>query len=548
MSVIGSMYTGISGLDTHAQRMSVLGNNLANTSTLGFKSASVNFEDLFYSSRSLGASVGQVGHGAKVSSIYQNFAQGAFENTGSATDVAVGGNGFFIVNDPQKGSEYYTRAGNFVFDENGFLVDPSGMRVQGWDAIAGKDSVPQPTGAIGDLKLDSFQSPPKSTTTMNVSFNLNKKSIDNTVADLTGATTDAEKEARKMFGMFNAWDGTKDTPIGENGYEYQTTMNVFDKSGAAHEVTVYFDKAFDKSGKQVWEYIVTVNPEEDGRADILEARKAVAGGTPTADDTKNAQKAGLLMSGTMSFTASGSIDDMSAYTYQPAAAGENPYDETKWSPAKFDANGFPVFTANFTKLEDVNDTDDAASGEAPEVIALDFGFGSKGTEYNSDKTIDQVKGGEAIAGIDPAEVNKTSKAPTAYDAASSTHSQNQDGYTAGFLQEITIDRNGCVYGRYSNGRKEELFMLGLADFSNKQGLTLQGGNLYSKSTASGEAVVGTANTGRFGSVASNTLELSNVDVSRQMVKLITTQRGYQSNSKVITTSDEMLQEAINLKQ
>ncbi|MEZ0576471.1 flagellar hook-basal body complex protein, partial [Halodesulfovibrio aestuarii] len=131
MSVMGSMYTGISGLTTHAERMSVLGNNLANTSTVGFKSGSVQFEDLFYSSRTLGASVGQVGHGSRVSSIYQDFSQGAYENTGSVTDLAIGGRGFFMVKDSVNGTEYVTRAGNFNFNKEGFLVNPQGLRVQG---------------------------------------------------------------------------------------------------------------------------------------------------------------------------------------------------------------------------------------------------------------------------------------------------------------------------------------------------------------------------------------------------------------------------------
>ena len=543
MSVIGSMYTGISGLSTHAQRMSVLGNNLANTSTVGFKSGSVQFEDLFYSSRSLGASIGQVGHGSRVASIYQDFGQGAFENTNSATDVAVGGNGFFMVKDPQKGSEYYTRAGNFNFNENGYLTDPNGMRVQGWDAVEGTNGVPQSTGALGDLKLDSFQSPPKETTKVELSFNLSKTATNGSAATTTPTDPD------NLFAMFSTWDGTAATPIGDSKYAYQSTLNVYDESGSAHELTVYFDPVKDENGKQTWEYIVTCNPDEDGRTGF-----------------KGTSKAGLLMTGTMQFNSAGALEDMSAYTYQSDAAVSEPSvladpgyvgNNANWSPAEFDANGFPVFTANFTNLANagangVNDTNDVdATGAQPEVIALDFGMSSKNTAYTNSAAADTIAsviaGTSNLAGIDPADVTKTNKAATAYDLASTTHSQSQDGYTAGFLQEITIDRNGCVYGRYSNGRKEELFILGLADFTNKQGLTLQGGNLYSKSNTSGDAIIGTANTGRLGSVASNTLELSNVDVSRQMVKLITTQRGYQSNSKVITTSDEMLQEAINLK-
>ena len=543
MSVMGSMYTGISGLTTHAERMSVLGNNIANTSTVGFKSGNVQFEDLFYSSRTLGASVGQIGHGARVSSIYQDFSQGAYENTGSVTDVALGGRGFFMVNDSVNGSKYFTRAGNFNFSKEGYLVNPQGLRVQGWEAGQTADSVTK--GAIGDLKLDSFQSDPKESTIVSLSVNLSKKAVDKTTA-----VVDPAKPGADHFALFSKWDGSgaSSKPLGDDAYSYQKTINVFDKAGSAHEVTVYFDKARDKDGKLTWEYIVTTDPSEDGRT-AMEVPAVVAPAPPAAAFTRKAK--GLLMAGTMSFNSAGAMENMSAYTYDAGAGAANADDKTNWTPAKFDENGFPIFTANFSNLVGVNDTDDAASGEKPELIALDFGMSSKkapGEFENATQSMADAEGNVGLlASIDSADINKTNKSATSYDLASTTHSMNQDGYTAGFLQEVTVDRNGVVSGRYSNGRKEELFVLGLADFANRQGLSLQGGNLFAQSTSSGQAVIGTANTGRLGTVSSNTLELSNVDMSRQMVKLITTQRGYQSNSKVITTSDEMLQEAINLK-
>ncbi|KAF1075720.1 flagellar hook protein FlgE [Halodesulfovibrio sp. MK-HDV] len=544
MSVMGSMYTGISGLTTHAERMSVLGNNIANTSTVGFKSGNVQFEDLFYSSKTLGASVGQIGHGARVSSIYQDFSQGAYENTGSVTDVALGGRGFFMVNDSLNGSKFYTRAGNFNFNKEGYLVNPQGLRVQGWEA--GKTEASVTKGAIGDLKLDSFQSEPKESSIVSLSINLSKKAVDKT----TPAVAPTGTQATDMFALFSKWDGSASPtkPLGDDAYSYQKTINVFDKAGSAHEVTVYFDKARDKDGKLTWEYIVTTNPDEDGRT-AMEVPAVVA--PPAAAFTRKAK--GLLMAGTMSFNSAGAMENMSAYTYDAGALATpaNADAKASWKPAEFDENGFPIFTANFSNLTGVNDTNDVSSGEKPERIALDFGMSSKSAtkQYvNATQTMADAETNVAnIASIATADINKTNKSATSYDLASTTHSMNQDGYTAGFLQEVTVDRNGVVSGRYSNGRREELFVLGLADFANRQGLSLQGGNLFAQSTSSGEAVIGTANTGRLGTVSSNTLELSNVDMSRQMVKLITTQRGYQSNSKVITTSDEMLQEAINLK-
>ncbi|OBQ57671.1 flagellar hook protein FlgE [Halodesulfovibrio spirochaetisodalis] len=535
MSVMGSMYTGISGLDTHSQRMSVLGNNIANVSTVGFKSGTVQFEDLFYSSRSLGASVGQVGHGSRVSSIYQDFKQGAYESSGSVTDVAVGGRGFLLVNDPANGSKYFTRAGNFKFDKEGFLVNPQGLRVQGW--AAGDSDVSLTKGAIGDLKLDSFQSEPKETTKMSMSLNLSK----NAVNKATPATAGTPTNGTDYFALFSSWNGQNTTPLGDDKYSYQKTMNVFDKTGSAHEVTVYFDKAKTVSGKDTWEYIVTCDPSEDGRPAVATGKKAK----------------GLLMAGTISFSSTGAMENMSAYTYDDGGAGatvgtDDPDAKASWKAAPLSADGFPMFTANFAKLTGMNDTNDTnAAGELPEHIALDFGFGSKKATRvfeNATHTMAAVETtGANLANIATTDINKTKKAATSYDLASTTHSMEQDGYAAGFLQDVNIDRNGVLSGRYSNGRKEKLFVLGMADFANQQGLTMQGGNLFTQSSTSGQAIIGTANSGRLGKISSSTLELSNVDLARQMVRLITTQRGYQSNSKVITTSDEMLQEAIKLK-
>lgn len=536
MSVMGSMYTGISGLTTHAARMSVLGNNLANTSTVGFKSGNVQFEDLFYSNRTHGASVGQVGHGSRVSSIYQDFSQGAYENTGAVTNVAIGGRGFFLVNDPINGSEYYTRAGDFKFDNEGFLINPQGMRVQGWAAADSSTAVVK--GAVGDLQIDSFQSEPKETSKMSLSLNLSNKAIDKA----TPTTAGTAANGTDFFALFSTWDANTSPakPLGDDKYSYQKTMNVFDKTGSAHEVTVYFDKAKTVSGEDTWEYIVTCNPNDDGRANMT-----VAGPPATNKKTK-----GLLMAGTIGFSNTGAMKNMSAYTYD--GVGADPDDKASWKAASMDEDGFPIFTANFLHLDGVNGTaDKTADGESPELIALDLGFSSKNANRvfeNAAETIDAVEAdGTKLAKINDVDINKTKKSATSFAIASTTHSMEQDGYTAGFLQEITIDKNGVVGGRYSNGQKQELFVLALADFADRQGLSLQGGNLYAESSQSGQAVVGRANTGRLGNVSSNTLELSNVDMSRQMVKLILTQRGYQSNSKVVTTSDEMLQEAINLK-
>jgi flagellar hook protein FlgE len=134
-----------------------------------------------------------------------------------------------------------------------------------------------------------------------------------------------------------------------------------------------------------------------------------------------------------------------------------------------------------------------------------------------------------------------------YSAPSSTLNQSQDGYTAGFLQDISVGQDGVVSGRYSNGEVLNLFAIGLADFNSKQGLERVGGNLFSETRASGAALPGLPGTGGLGVLSSNSLEQSNVDISEEFVKMIVTQKGFQANSRTITTTDQMLQEVVNLK-
>ncbi|THB62770.1 MAG: flagellar hook-basal body complex protein, partial [Desulfovibrio sp.] len=202
MSITGSMYAGISGLQTHSKSMSVISNNLANSNTIGFKSSTMQFEDVFYSSLATANGMDQVGNGSTVSSIYSDFSQGAYESSSSATAVAVGGNGFFMVSDPLTNATYYTRAGNFTFDTSGYLVDPHGYRVQGWDAEVSESSgLAQPLGSLADIQLDSFQSPPVATSLVSVYANLNSDAEDNSTS-----------AANPFMAMMQNWDGTEETP------------------------------------------------------------------------------------------------------------------------------------------------------------------------------------------------------------------------------------------------------------------------------------------------------------------------------------------------
>lgn len=527
-TLTSAMYAGISGLSVHSKAISVVGNNLANANTIGYKSTTIQFQDIFYSSVNTANGVSQIGNGASVSTLWNDWSQGSYEDSTSSTDVAISGNGFFMVNDPVTGSTYYSRAGNFTFDEDGYLVNAQGYRVQGWAYDTERTSSGVNTkGALGDIVIEDLQSEPKATSLVSMLVSLDKESEE--------ASTNATDP---FFALQQEWDGTADPPLGENSYTYQSTITVYDEAGSAHELTVYFDPVQDDSvtsqagGSQVWEYIVTCDADEDGR-------------TIDGQQLAGTSSAGLLMTGTITFNSSGQMQGMTAFTLDGTATGDL-HDLSNWTPADINDDGYPVFTANFSGSSDASYT-----GAAEAVsIGLDFGVHDRTpTSTSWDGAVSDASAiGTNLSSLfnfeDPVfDANCT----TAYDNSSSTLSQTQDGYAPGFLESVEIDANGVIVGNFTNGENIELYVLGLADFDNYQGLISEGGNLFSASRESGIAITGIANTNAFGSVASCTLEQSNVDYSSEMVDLITYQRGYQANSKVITTVDSLLQEALNLK-
>jgi len=527
MSISGSMYSGISGLTVHSQAMSVIGDNLANTSTVGYKTATTQFQDLFYSATATAYGQGQVGHGATVSSIYRSFSEGSYESSSEVTDVAIGGDGFFIVTDPVTDETYYTRAGNFRFDEDGYLVNPSGLRVQGWRASENSDGTIGTVGSVTNIYLEDFQAPPQATSEITLYANLDESSEDN--------ATDATDP---FLAMFNQWDPSADEPLSDSYYAYQSTLTIYDEQGGSHDVTIYFDPVGDSSvasqagGYTAWEFIVTCDPEDDLR-------------TINGQELQTSSAAGLLMTGTLTMNAQGELVGMSAFTLSETATGDLK-DASNWTNAQFDDEGYPVFTVNFSGAENAS----ASTEEDAVNVALDLGLSNadtSGTGWTGTATTAADLGNDYSALPNFNTIDRNATATTSYDDASYTLTLNQDGFASGYLQDIEISTDGVLSGSYSNGQVIELYVFTLATFQNPQGLVLEGGSVYSEGADSGMPKTGRADTGEYGTVVSNSLEQSNVDLSTELVRMITTERGYQANSKVITTADEMLQTALQLK-
>lgn len=436
MGISSALYSGVSGLKTNAQAMSVIGNNLSHTNTVGFKGARTVFSDLLSSSVSGSGGSSQIGRGVMLSRVDNMFSQGTFESTESGLDVAIEGDSFFMLKEPGDDTAYYSRAGAFRFDESGYLINPEGYRVQGQQFNIQTDQLtPGDPADIIVANTGLIEASP--TTAIRLNTNLD--------ASVTEPLL--------------AFDHTD-----PSSYNYSSSTTVFDSLGNDHLMTTYFRRndalaPTTATGTAVWEWFWTT--ERDDGTGIIET---IGGPLAANADADTAQ-------GTLEFDAEGNISLPLAAVAMPAIA---------WN------NG-----ANANNI--------------------DMSFST--TQYNS---------------------------------ASVVISQDQDGYGAGDLTSVDIDESGIVVASYSNGEQINIAQLTLAKFQNPGGLEMAGSNMFVATAAAGAPRSGLAGP-ELGKLFTNSLEQSNVDMGTEFVRMITVQRGFQANSKIITTVDELLGELINLK-
>ncbi len=501
--MMSSLFIGATGLKSHSEGMSVVTNNLANVNTVGFKQAMMQYQDLTSRFQTADSNyltnMSQVGMGSRPGEVRTLFTDGGFESGSESTDMAITGIGFFGV---QKGDlTHYTRAGNFRFTRQGELLDPNGWNLVGHAIVNGKED-----SAVTPVKLDltstGFGSmAPKATSALTV------------CSQLGGITDTSRNDANPFFAMVSNWNGQQTPPIGNTHYSYGQPVQIYDSNGAMHTATVYYDYAGTSGGQTAMEYMVIMdNPSED------------------ASSRAGTRGAGMLMAGTMTFSSNGQLQKVTAFT--PPSSGDS-QDLSAWTPAAVE-NGSPVFTA-------------AYSGAAPQTISLDMGLtlggsSSAGLASAADAAADPgvIFSADTSARLRPV-------ASTAYGNSPSAIAVKSDGYGQGTLREITVSADGVMSGMYSNGQNQDLCRISLYRFTSQDGLYHEGNNHYSATKDSGAAQEGAPGTENFGSLSSYSLEGSNVDYAREFSNMIITQRGFQMNSKIITTSDAMLQKALELK-
>lgn len=483
MGIASALYSGVSGMNTNGQAMSVIGNNLANTNTLGFKGSRTIFADLLSGSINGSGGQSQVGRGVGMSKVDQVFSQGTFESTESNLDVAIEGDGFFILKEAGDETPYYSRAGSFRFDENGFLVNPEGLRVQG--KTFDENGTLQ-AGDATDIQVES-----SGLVQGNVTSSL----------QLTTNLDSTEPIIAVPFDYTNP-----------DSYNYTSSVQVFDTLGNPQLLTTYFTKTGDNTWNAAWSA-----EKDDGSGTIMSGTFAAplvftsdgvltnSTATPPTDTTATitSTPGTALPAGTVVTLPDASLVTLPDATVTTLPAGTTLADGTILpdGTVSTQADGSVVFQANGTF--------DWNNGTTPTDIVITFDT----TQFNSESVV---------------------------------ISQNQNGSGAGNLTGVAIDPEGIVVASYSNGEQTKIGQLVLGKFVNTGGLALAGSNLYTATTRSGAARTGLPGP-ELGNIFTNSLEQSNVDMGAEFVRMITVQRGFQANSKIITTVDELLGELINLK-
>jgi flagellar hook protein FlgE len=410
---------GLSGLSAASQNLDVIGNNVANSSTVGFKESGVEFGDV-YASAEAASSANSVGLGVGVTEVAQDFTQGTITTTNNPLDIAINGQGFFQVS--QNGATSYTRDGQFQLNSNGDIVTASGAQLLGYGASSSGTILTSATAT--PLTIPTGNVAAKSTSDVTAGVNL-----DSSATALTAAN-------------FNPDDSTT--------YNFATSTPVYDSLGNSHDLSMYFvPTGPNASGENVWQVFGTV----DG---------AAVGGATTP-------------MGQLTFTTSGAVD-----------------------------------TANST---------------FPATISL------------------PITGGAAT----PLPITLSFTGTTQFGAASSVNQLTQNGYTSGQLSSYTVSASGLITGSYTNSQTLTLGQVSLASFAAPESLAPLSNNEWAQTAASGTPLVGAPNTGSLGVLQSGAVESSNVDLTTQLVDMITAQQAYQANAQTIKTQDAVMQTLVSLQ-
>jgi flagellar hook protein FlgE len=473
-----SMFSGVSGLRAHQLKMDVIGNNISNVNTVGFKSQRATFQEVFNqtikgaSSPQLGrggTNPQQIGLGISLSSIDTFHIRGAVQRTDNNTDLAINGDGFFILsNSSDFLNRTYTRAGNFKLDEYGNLVASNGYRVLGYMEDEERNPAPDGSTVLKGVMEGIVISKSKSFPAMATDSATMEGNLDKDLARVPASATDPDD-------LDDYIDIVDNELKISGGVKFRETTSVFyDSLGGQHKVKFTFIRGLTNDGTNV---------------------------TPGADN-----EWGVIIQ---------NLDDMSYFAKDDTTTVDQPTLDEIVIPIKFDSDGKLI----------TNDPD-----KVSKITLVIPGQDADGNQIFDDMEID---------------VNFEGLTQFANDSTASI--TNKSGYPQGYLDTFSIGQSGEIFGIFTNGQSRVIGQIALAAFKNPAGLEKTSENMYQVSPNSGEPIYGIPGSSGLGALNPGTLEMSNVDISAEFTEMITTQRGFQANSRIITTSDEMLQELVNMK-
>ena len=437
---------GLSGVGAAAKQLDVIGNNVANSSTVGFKQSRTEFGDMFAASY-YGVAATQNGIGSTVQAVAQQMNQGNVTITNNQLDLAISGNGFFITQTPT--GTGYTRNGQFQVDKDGYIVN-NGDKLMGWGTVAGSNPVKIREGELQELKIQTDTIAPLASDGGGAITPPNSKKIT--------LTTNLDSRQTKPALAFNVADATT--------YNHSTSATLYDSLGNPLTMTMYYRK----KDTNEWEVYSRINNPN--------VSAITTGGGSAPGDNPYMLNGGIAK--TLSFNTDGTLVTPSDGTI---SYGSNSYK--------------------------------SVAGAADLTVTLDIGSGVSGT--------------------------------TQHGKTFSVRDLSQVGYAAAELTGVQIDKTGVIKARYTNGQTKDVGQVVLANFKNTQGLQSVGANRWTEALASGSPTLNNPGSSNVGYVQSGAVEDSNVDLTSELVNMITAQRYYQANAQTIKVQDSVMQTLINLR-
>lgn len=520
-----SFTTALSGINAQSEKLNVAGNNIANSQTVGYKSSSVRFADVF---------AGSQGIGVRVSDTRQDFTQGSVESTGRNLDLAISGDGFYRVEQPS-GEAAFSRSGEFSMTSDGFIVNAQGARLTGYGldqnvdqaAVSRGEAMPFPFtdivvgGAPQALQVPADDIPARQTSEVNGTYNFDSRVLP------------GEDLNRVSFNV-NATVGGEVTQV-EVGldYHYSNNYTTYDSLGNARQVSTYFEKLADNT------WLATVAVDGVILNDQGAPLDPTAGIPPQAFLLNFNQNGQLLTkSDVMASEGAPDVDPNSAFDLLPdntvlgiTAVSDNFAFGT-------DADGRYVRNSNVFAADGNVDRITTDKDWVSEFIT-DGGDVKSSSSANIE--IPGVQGAN-----NPFSFDFNFAGSSQFANISLENEINQNGYTSGSLAGITVTADGVIMRNFTNEQSRPAGQIALANFRNTEGLEPLGNNLWAATNASGLANLGVPGAGRFGLIESGAIEASNVELAKELVDMIISQRAYQANSNTISTQDELLQTIINL--